>query len=181
MSRLAKKPIELPQGVTCEVSNDFITVKGAKGQLQIPSDSLVSVVVTDNEITLTVKDENDTETKAHWGLVASLITNMIIGVTQGYEKKLEINGVGYRAQMKGKNLELNVGYSHSVEYKMPEDVTASVEKNIISISGIDKQRVGQIAAEIRAVKKPEPYKGKGIRYIDETIRRKAGKVGKAAA
>ena len=181
MSRLAKKPIELPQGVTCEVSEDLITVKGAKGQLQMPVNPRVSVVVADNLVTLTVADPEDIELKAHWGLIASLLTNMIVGVTEGYEKKLEINGVGYKAQIKGKNLELNVGYSHSVEYKVPEDVAVAVDKNIISVSGIDKQRVGQIAAEIRAVKKPEPYKGKGIKYIDEVIRRKAGKVGKAAA
>ncbi len=181
MSRLAKKPIELPQGVTCEVSEGFITVSGAKGKLQIAVDPLVSVIVADQSITLTVADPENIEMKAHWGLIASLIRNMIIGVTEGYEKKLEINGVGYKAQMKGKNLELNVGFSHSVEFKVPEDVAVSVEKNIITISGIDKQRVGQIAAEIRAVKKPEPYKGKGIKYIDEVIRRKAGKVGKAAA
>jgi len=137
--------------------------------------------VKDNQVVLNVVNPEDKETKAHWGLIASLIMNMITGVTEGYEKKLEINGVGHRALMKGKDLELHVGFSHLVDFQVPPDVAVSVEKNVITISGIDKQRVGQVTAEIRSVKKPEPYKGKGIKYIDEVIRRKAGKVGKAGS
>jgi len=181
MSRLAKKPIKLPQGVTCEVKNDFIIVKGTKGELRISVNPFVKVELKDNSIILNVVDPEDKKTKAHWGLIASLIMNMITGVTEGYEKKLEINGVGHKAQMKGKDLELHVGFSHPVDFKVPVDIVVNVEKNVITVSGIDKQRVGQVAAEIRDVKKPEPYKGKGIKYLDEVIRRKAGKVGKAAA
>ena len=181
MSRLAKKPIALPDKVTCTATDDLIVVKGPKGELQIAQNPRVQVEVTEKEITLTVADTDNQEQKAHWGLVASLIRNMIVGVTEGYEKKLEINGVGYKAQMKGSDLELNVGYSHPVLYKPMEGVVVAVEKNMITVTGIDKQKVGQVAAEIRQVRKPEPYKGKGIKYSDEVIRRKAGKVGKAAA
>lgn len=180
MSRLAKKPIALPDGVSCTVSDENITVQGPKGTLTIASNPRVGVAVENNEVVLTVADTDDSVLKAHWGLVASLIKNMVAGVTAGYEKKLEINGVGYKAQMKGADLELSVGYSHPVLYKAQEDVTIEVDKNVITVTGIDKQRVGQVAAEIRAVKKPEPYKGKGIKYFDEVIRRKAGKVGKAS-
>lgn len=180
MSRLAKKPIAIPNGVTVTPSESTITVKGPKGELTMNVNPFVQVAVIDNALVLTVADDQDSNDKAHWGLVASLLINMMQGVTQGYEKKLEINGVGYRVAMKGKDLELHVGFSHSVDYKIRPEVTASVEKNVITIQGIDKQIVGQVAAEIRAIKKPEPYKGKGIKYIDEQIRRKAGKVGKAS-
>ncbi|MGB0757782.1 MAG: 50S ribosomal protein L6 [Patescibacteria group bacterium] len=181
MSRLAKKPIEIPNGVTVTVADGEVRVKGPKGELSMPENHRVAMAVTDKDITLTIADEKDKEQRAHWGLIASLVKNMMVGVTEGYEKKLEINGVGFKAQMKGKDLELNVGFSHPVTYKIVEGVKVEVDKNVISVSGIDKQLVGQVAAEIRAVKKPEPYKGKGIKYIDEVIRRKAGKVGKAAA
>ncbi len=181
MSRLAKKPIVVPDKVSCSVTDEAIVVTGPKGELHIANNPLVNVAVTDTEVVLTVSDTEDQEQKAHWGLVASLIRNMIVGVTEGYEKKLEINGVGYRAAMKGSDLELVVGYSHPVLYKPQDGVTLEVEKNVITVTGIDKQKVGQAAAEIRQVRKPEPYKGKGIKYSDEVIRRKAGKVGKAAA
>ena len=181
MSRLAKKPLLLPDGVSCEIAAEKILVKGPKGSLEMALDPLVQVEIKDKEVYFKVKDPENQEQKSHWGLVASLVKNMVVGVTDGYEKKLEINGVGYKAQMKGSDLELNVGYSHPVLFKKPEGVDISVEKNIITISGIDKQLVGQVAAEIRSVRKPEPYKGKGIKYVDEVIRRKAGKVGKATA
>lgn len=181
MSRLGKKPIELPGGVTCQVTADQISVSGPKGSLTMPVNPKVKVEVKDNQIFTTVADPEDQELKSHWGLVASLLTNMVVGVQTGYEKKLEINGVGFKAQLKGQDLELNVGYSHPVLYQTPAGVEIAVEKNVITVTGIDKQLVGQVAAEIRAVKKPEPYKGKGIKYIDEVIRRKAGKVGKATA
>lgn len=181
MSRLAKKPLILPDGVVCEVTDNEIIVKGPKGELKMPVNPLVKVEVKDKEVSFKVSDPEDQEQKSHWGLVASLVKNMVVGVTEGYEKKLEINGVGYKAQLKGSDLELNVGYSHPVIFKKPEGVDISVEKNIITISGIDKQLVGQVAAKIRSIRKPEPYKGKGIKYVDEVIRRKAGKVGKATA
>lgn len=181
MSRLAKKPLIIPDGVSCEVSNENILVKGPKGDLKIDTNPRVQASVKDNEIHFTVSDPDNLELKSHWGLMASLVKNMIVGVTEGYEKKLEINGVGYKAQMKGSDLELSVGFSHPVIFKKPEGIDIAVEKNVITIAGIDKQLVGQVAAEIRSIRKPEPYKGKGIKYVDEIIRRKAGKVGKAAA
>lgn len=181
MSRLAKQPITILDGVTVTLGDEVISVKGPKGELTMPRNPRVAIEQKDNTLVLTIADEEDKELKSHWGLVASLIGNMMVGVVSGYEKKLEINGVGFKAGMKGKDLELHVGFSHTVEYKAKEGVEISVDKNIITISGIDKQKVGQVAAEIRSIKKPEPYKGKGIKYIDEVIQRKAGKVGKAAA
>ncbi|MGH7156513.1 MAG: 50S ribosomal protein L6 [Candidatus Saccharimonadales bacterium] len=177
MSRVGKMPITVPAGVTVTVNDSLVTVSGPKGNLEQPGLRGIKVTHNDNQVVLErVNDE--APTKARHGLMRSLINNMVTGVSQGYEKKLEINGVGYRAQIQGADLKLNLGFSHDVVYKIPAGVQAAIEQNIITISGIDKQRVGQVAAEIRALKKPEPYKGKGIKYVDERIIRKSGKSGK---
>jgi len=141
---------------------------------------IVKVNITENEVTVKVDNENDKKERSLWGTFASHIKNMVVGVTEGYKKQLEINGVGYRVAMQGKDLKMEVGFSHSVIFDVPEGIILTVEKNLITVEGIDKELVGQIASEIRAIKKPEPYKGKGIKYIDEVIRRKAGKAAKSA-
>ncbi|PWB38415.1 MAG: 50S ribosomal protein L6 [Parcubacteria group bacterium] len=185
MSRIGKKPIVLPTGVEAKISGNatdgfHVAVKGSKGALDIVIPKMVSVELTDKNLNFTVVKENDKYQRAVWGLSRTLVNNAIIGVTQGYSKELEINGVGFKVTLQGKKLVLNVGFSHPVEFNLPAGINAEVEKNQIKIVGIDKQLVGQIAAEIRAIKKPEPYKGKGIKYTNEVIRRKAGKVVKAA-
>ena len=177
MSRIGKLPIEIPSGVTITVDSDVITVKGAKGELTVPHLSDVTVKVEDGNATVTRKDD-ERIAKAQHGLQRSLLNNAVIGVTQGFEKKLEVNGVGFRVGMSGQDLEMSLGFSHPVKYKAPAGVQISTNKMEITVSGIDKQQVGQAAAEIRALKKPEPYKGKGIKYAEEQILRKAGKAGK---
>jgi large subunit ribosomal protein L6 len=177
MSRVGKQPIQIPSGVTIAVDNGYITVNGPKGELK--QFTMPGVKLNQMDGTLTVGRANDErQNRARHGLMRTLVSNMVTGVTQGFEKKLEINGVGYRVQQQGQDLKFNIGFSHDVVYKVPQGVTASVEQNVITISGTDKQRVGQAAAEIRALKKPEPYKGKGIKYSDERIIRKSGKSGK---
>lgn len=177
MSRIGKQPIAIPAGVTITVDGNTVTVKGAKGELS--QDLLPGITMNVDGDTATVLRNNDEdEQRARHGLIRSLINNMVVGVSQGFEKKLEINGVGYRVALAGTILKMFLGYSHEVEYKLPEGVQAKVEQMTVTISGIDKQLVGQVAAEIRALKKPEPYKGKGIKYADERIIRKSGKSGK---
>ncbi len=178
MSRLGKLPIELPIGTQAKIEKDFIIVNGPKGELKEKIHSLVKVDINDNKILVSIKNIEDKKEKSFWGLYRSLINNMVIGVNEGFEKKLEINGVGYRASISEKKLILNVGYSHPVEYNLPENIAVNVEGNVLTVSGINKQCVGEVAAQIRKIRQPEPYKGKGIKYIDEVIRRK---VGKAAA
>jgi large subunit ribosomal protein L6 len=180
MSRIGKQPISVPDGVTFSIEDKIVTVKGPKGELTQEVDSKVKVEQKEKEIIVTVKNPESKTDKAYWGLFRMLIANMVKGVTEGFEKQLEVNGVGFKTELKGKQLVLNVGFSHPVEYDLPEGIEVKVEKKIITVSGIDKQKVGQTAAEIRAIKKPEPYKGKGIKYVDEQIRRKAGKVVKSA-
>ena len=180
MSRIGKQPIIIPEKVEITVDNDVIKVKGPKGELSMTKASVVKVEVKDKEVIVSIPEDSPKLIRSLWGTTRSLIQNLVLGVTEGYKKQLEINGVGFKAEMKGKVLVLNVGFSHQVEYNIPDGSTATVEKIVITIEGIDKQRVGQIAAEIRAIKKPEPYKGKGIKYIDEVIRRKAGKVAKGS-
>ncbi len=175
MSRLGKLPISLPANTTAEIKDNKIIVKGPKGELNQDLHPLVKIEIGEKEIKVGVDRPNLKAEKSVWGLYRSLINNMVIGVNQGFEKKLEINGVGYRANVQGKKLVLNVGFSHPVEYNLPEGITATVEGNVITISGISKQLVGEVAAQIRRIRKPEPYKGKGIKYVDEVIRRKAGK------
>ncbi|MFA5318300.1 MAG: 50S ribosomal protein L6 [Patescibacteria group bacterium] len=178
MSRLGKLPIEIPEKTEVKIQDDFIIIRGPRGELKQKLNPLAKVEIKDKEIIVSVKDEKDKKSRATWGLFRQLINNMVTGVNEHFEKKLEINGVGYRAAVSGNNLTLNVGYSHPVNYKLPEGIYGNVEKNVIIISGADKQLVGEAAAQIRKIRKPEPYKGKGIKYIDEVIRRK---VGKAAA
>ncbi len=181
MSRVGKKPIEIPSGVEVKIADQKVSVKGPKGALEQEIHSLVSVTMEDNVVRVNVENEEDVKQRALWGLFVRLIQNMVTGVTNGFERKLEVNGVGYKVAMQGNTLKLDVGYSHSVEFNAPEGVDISVEKNVITVSGIDKQKVGEAAAQIRNVRKPEPYKGKGIKYMEEVIQRKAGKAGKAGA
>jgi len=180
MSRIGKNPIIIPAKVNIKIDKNHIDVDGPKGKLSLDIHPKVLIKTEADSILVSVKDPQDKEQNSLWGLSRTLINNMIIGVTEGFSKQLEINGIGFKAQISGKLLVLNVGFSHPVEYNISEDIQISVEKNVITITGIDKQKVGQIAAEIRTIKKPEPYKGKGIKYIDEVIRRKAGKVVKSA-
>lgn len=177
MSRIGKLPINIPSGVTITVDPDFVTVAGPKGTLKQFTMPGVTVTVADNVATVT-RDNDEAVNRAKHGLMRALINNMVTGVSKGFEKKLEINGVGYRVAAQGADLKFNLGFSHDVIYKLPQGVTATIEQNKITVVGIDKQQVGQVAAEIRALKKPEPYKGKGIKYADERILRKSGKSGK---
>jgi large subunit ribosomal protein L6 len=177
MSRIGKLPIEIPSGVTITVDSDVITVKGAKGELTVPHLSDVTVTQEGSQIIVTRKDDEKIA-KAQHGLQRALLNNAVEGITKGFEKKLEVNGVGFRVGMSGQDLEMSLGFSHPVKYKASEGVQISTNKMEITVSGIDKQKVGQVAAEIRALKKPEPYKGKGIKYAGEQILRKAGKAGK---
>jgi len=177
MSRIGKLPIPIPSGVTITVDPDFVTVSGPKGTLKQFTMPGIAVKVEDGQVVVT-RESDEPTVRAKHGLLRSLINNMVIGVSQGFSKKLEINGVGYRVAMQGTDLKFNLGFSHDVIYKVPQGITATVEQNTITVSGIDKQQVGQVAAEIRALKKPEPYKGKGIKYAGERILRKSGKSGK---
>ena len=177
MSRVGKLPILVPSGVTITVDPDFVTVAGPKGTLKQFTMPGIAVNVADN-VVVVGRDNDEAVNRAKHGLMRSLIDNMVVGVSQGFQKKLEINGVGYRVNMQGTDLKFNLGFSHDVVFKLPQGVTATAEQNIITISGVDKQQVGQVAAEIRALKKPEPYKGKGIKYVGERILRKSGKSGK---
>ena len=177
MSRIGKLPIEIPAGVTITVDSDTIAVKGAKGELAVPHLSDVTVKVEEGVATVTRNNE-ERIARAQHGLQRSLLNNAVEGVTKGFEKKLEVNGVGFRVNSSNNELDLSLGFSHPVKYKAPQGITVTNDKMIITVSGIDKQQVGQVAAEIRALRKPEPYKGKGIKYADEQILRKAGKTGK---
>lgn len=177
MSRIGKLPIKIPSGVTITVDPDFVTVAGSKGTLKQFTMPGVTITVDGDSATVT-RINDEAENRAKHGLMRSLVNNMVIGVSQGFSKQLEINGVGYRVAMQGADLKFNLGFSHDVIYKLPQGISAAIEQNKITISGIDKQAVGQVAAEIRALKKPEPYKGKGIKYADERIIRKSGKSGK---
>lgn len=177
MSRIGKQPIEIPSGVTITVDSDVITVKGAKGELTVPHLSDVTVATEEDKATVTRKDD-ERIAKAQHGLQRALLANAVQGVTKGFEKKLEVNGVGFRVATSGNTLDMSLGFSHPVKYQAPQGVTVTNDKMVITVAGIDKQQVGQVAAEIRSLKKPEPYKGKGIKYVDEVILRKAGKAGK---
>ncbi|GAB3696063.1 50S ribosomal protein L6 [Corynebacterium nasicanis] len=178
MSRIGKNPITIPSGVTTTVNGQNVEVKGPKGTLSFEVPAPISVVVEENEILVTRPDDNRQNRALH-GLSRSLVNNLVVGVTEGYTIKMEIFGVGYRVQPKGKNLEFSLGYSHPVLIEAPEGVTFAVDGTTkFSISGIDKQQVGQIAANIRRLRKDDPYKGKGIRYEGEQVRRKVGKTGK---
>ncbi|MBX4188528.1 50S ribosomal protein L6 [Candidatus Saccharibacteria bacterium] len=177
MSRIGKQPISIPSGVTITVDEDKVTVNGSKGSLEQFTMPGINIR-QDNDQLLVERIDDERQNRARHGLMRSLISNMVTGVSQGFEKKLEINGVGYRVAQQGTDLKLNLGFSHDVIYHIPPGITATIEQNTITISGISKQQVGQVAAEIRSLKKPEPYKGKGIKYADERILRKSGKSGK---
>lgn len=177
MSRIGKLPIQVPSGVTITIDADSITVNGAKGSLSQPQLEGVTVKQEDGQIIVT-RANDEPKNRAKHGLMRSLINNMVIGVSEGFSKQLEVNGVGYRVALAGNGLKLSLGYSHEIEFPMPAGITASVEQNVITVSGIDKQLVGQVAADIRKLRKPEPYKGKGIKYVGERILRKSGKSGK---
>ena len=177
MSRIGKQPIEIPAGVTITVGDSEITVAGPKGQLIVPVQPKTKVSIDGNILTVT-REDDEPKSRAWHGLQRALINNAVVGVNKGYEKKLEINGVGFRLSGGPQEIEMALGFSHPVKYKAPEGVTLTTNKMEITVSGIDKQKVGQVAAEIRALKKPEPYKGKGIKYVDEVIIRKVGKAGK---
>lgn len=202
MSRIGKQPINIPEGVEVKITEDFIIAKGPKGELKqklapnvnikIASspaenaenngDTLIKPSQRDEKIiSVTVQNPKDKKHRALWGLYQRLIANMVKGVTEGYEKKLELVGVGYRVALSDKNLKIEVGFSHPVNFEIPEDIEVKVEKNLITISGINKQLVGEISARIRKIRKPEPYKGKGIRYVGEVVKVKAGKAAKTAA
>ncbi|MBU1148616.1 50S ribosomal protein L6 [Patescibacteria group bacterium] len=180
MSRIGKQPIIIPGGVEVKITETTISAKGPKGQLSLDLHPLVLVTQKDKEINIKVNKPEDKASRSLWGTFRALVNNQIIGVSEGFSKQLEFSGVGYRISISGKKMTLEVGFSHPVEYELPEGIEGKVEKSTITISGIDKALVGQVASEIRAIRKPEPYKGKGIKYVDEIIRRKAGKVVKTA-
>jgi len=174
MSRIGKKPILIPEGVEVNIEDNKVTVKGPKGELQKEVRPEIKVEEKQGKIFISPQRETK-KTEAFWGLFRALIFNMVKGVTEGYEKKLQIEGIGYKANLEGENLVLHVGFSHPVKIKQVQGINFLIEKNIITVSGINKELVGQVAAKIRKVRPPEPYKGKGIRYVDEKVRRKAGK------
>lgn len=178
MSRIGIKPVPVPSGVEVSIDGSKVTVKGSKGELSREFDESISFELSDDQITVGRADDTRTSRSLH-GLSRALLSNMVVGVTEGFSARLEIQGVGYRAAMRGRDLELQVGFSHPVTVSAPEGISFEVpEPTRIAVSGIDKQQVGQVAADIRAVRPPEPYKGKGIRYEGEYVRRKAGKAGK---
>jgi len=177
MSRVGKQPIPVPSGVNVDITAIDISVTGSKGTLK--SSTLEGITVKqEGEQILVTRSSDEPKLRAKHGLMRALINNMVLGVTDGFSKKLEINGVGYRVAMAGADLKFNLGFSHDVIFKIPQGVSVAIEQNTVTVSGIDKQQVGQVAAEIRALKKPEPYKGKGIKYEGERIIRKSGKSGK---
>jgi len=179
MSRIGRKAIEIPKGVTITISKDSVSTKGPKGTLTMPRHPAIEVKQDKDEdkkdvVVFARKDELG-KTRAAHGLMRALVNNMIDGVTKGFERQLEINGVGYKAEIKGTKITLSLGFSHPIEFTLPEGITAKTDKNLLVLSGIDRQALGAAAAKIRSFRPPEPYKGKGIKYIEETIQRKAGK------
>ena len=177
MSRVGKSPITVPSGISVTIADDAITVSGSKGTLS--QFTMPDITVKQEGEQLVVTRANDEpKVRAKHGLMRALLNNMVDGVTKGFSKKLEINGVGFRVAQQGTDLKFNLGFSHDVIYKVPAGITTTIEQNTVTVSGISRQQVGQVAAEIRALKKPEPYKGKGIKYADERIIRKSGKSGK---
>ena len=177
MSRIGKQPITIPNGVTVNFSNNTVNVKGPKGELSTKINPRITVEISDNTLTVTRKSDNKTDKSLH-GLSRTLVSNMIEGVTKGYEKRLEIIGVGFKSAVSGAKLTLNLGFSHPIEVQAPKGINIAIDqekKNILIISGFDKQLVGEVAANIRGLKKPEPYKGKGVKFVGEHVARKAGK------
>jgi len=179
MSKIGKQPVEIKEGVKIDLKDELIVISGPKGELKHLLPKAVGIEIKDNFLQVSTKD-NSKQGKANFGTTRSIINNMIKGVVDGWSKQLELVGTGYRAETDGKKLTLTVGFSHPVIIEAPFGISFKVEKNIVTLEGADRQQVGQLAAEIRAIKPPEPYKGKGIKYVDEVIRRKAGKAAKAA-
>ena len=179
MSRIGKQPIPITKDVEVKINGDLVTVKGPKGVLERRIHQKIGVEIDGENILITARD-NLRETRALHGLFGALVSNMVLGVTKGFEKSLEIVGVGYRAELKGRTAIFNLGYSNPVNFELPEGIDANVDKSKIVLSGIDKELLGRTAAKIRSLRPPEPYKGKGVKYVDENIRRKAGKAGAAA-
>ena len=174
MSRIGRTPIEVPAGVNVEISDEVVKATGPKGALEVKVLPGLKVEQSDNVLTV-IKSVDDEERQRTFGLMRTLVNNIVTGVSKGYERQLEINGVGYRASVSGQTINLTLGYSHPIAFALPQGVEAKIERNVITLSSADKQLVGQVAANIRALRKPEPYKGKGIKYVEERIRRKAGK------
>jgi large subunit ribosomal protein L6 len=175
MSRIGKNPVAIPDGVRVELNDQTLTVRGSNATLSLVVSNEVTATIGDGNVTVAPKDESK-RAQAMWGTTRALINNMVTGIATGFTRNLEINGVGYRASVQGSNLNLQLGYSHDINYPIPPDVKIACERpTMIAITGADRQRVGQVAAEIRAFRPPEPYKGKGIKYSNETIRRKEGK------
>ncbi len=174
MSRVGKQPVSIPGGVDVKLDGTALVASKGKIEKRLETHGRVNIEVKDNEVVFTKKDDSK-QSSAFWGTYRALFNNIVIGLDKGFSKSLEINGVGYRANVNGKTLELQLGFSHPINYEIPEGIDIKVEKNIITVSGTDKQQVGQVAAEIRGFRPPEPYKGKGVKYTDEVIIRKAGK------
>ncbi|MFH1564408.1 MAG: 50S ribosomal protein L6 [bacterium] len=181
MSRVGKKQIDIPNDIQLKVDDRKINVKGPKGELNLTVHPKILIEQSENAIIVNVKDPDDKAERSLWGTTRKLISNMVEGVSNGFEKKLEVNGIGYKVSVSDNKIVLSVGFSHPVDFVLPDGISAAVEKNVIVLSGIDKQLVGEIAAQIRKIRKPEPYKGKGIKYVDEQIIRKAGKTAKSSA
>lgn len=179
MSRIGKQLIHIPSGVQAECSEHSVRITGPKGTLALFLHHAVSCENKDSTLSISVKNPEEKQQRALWGLFQRLIANMVTGVTIGFSKQLEVNGIGFKSALSGNTLTFALGFSHPVVFQLPAGIQGTVEKNVITLAGIDKQLVGETAARIRALKKPEPYKGKGIKYVTETIRRKAGKAGKA--
>lgn len=174
MSRIGQHPVEIPGGVEVTIVNDILTAKGGKGTLSVPLHESVKVSMEDGKVIVLPRDESK-RAQTMWGTVRSLVNNAVLGASEGFVKQLEIRGVGYRAAVQGKSLNLQLGYSHDVLYPIPEGIEIKCDRNLIDISGANKQQVGQVASEIRAFRKPEPFKGKGVRYVGEYVRSKEGK------
>ena len=179
MSKIGKKPIPIPKGVDVKIDGDSVLVKGPKGEHKKTFNNSVSISIAEGNILVGLK--NDQDRSEIWGLTRALIANMLKGVTDGFEKSLEFDGIGYKANVKGSELELNLGYSHPISIKIPEGITVKVEKNVIKINGVDNELIGHFGAEVKSKRLPEPYKGHGIKYVGEVIRRKAGKKAATAA
>jgi len=177
MSRIGKKPISIPNGLEVKIDGSSLKFKKSNNEKELDLKGHVDVKIEDGKIEFSPKGE-DRQSRAYWGTYRALANNIVLGLTEGFSKQLEINGVGYRAAMKGRVLELNLGFSHSINFESPKGIEISVDKNVVTIKGDDKQQVGQVAAEIRGFRPPEPYKGKGIKYLEEHIIRKAGKTAK---
>jgi large subunit ribosomal protein L6 len=178
MSRIGRKPVTVPKGVQVTVKDKKVTVKGPKGELSKDIPAIVTVKV-DKDTVEVARADDDGPTRASHGLVRALINNMVEGVTKGFERKLEINGVGYKAEVAGQKLTMSLGYSHPINFELPKGITAKVDKNVLSLFGIDRELLGLTAAKVRSFRPPEPYKGKGVKYVEEVIKRKVGKTGAA--